>query len=293
MIEKVQSASSAIQAHHIESILTVLVYIEAHLDEPLSLQKLAKIAHISPYYFHRLFHAYLSKPPREYIKHTRFTQSAKRLQYSHMSITDIAFAMGYENASSFTRAFFQLTGKSPRIYRRETWHRLHLLNPSIVSHRIISQPTYLYREEQTVFFRRKMGDYQVTVIEGIRDCQREMTLRKTRFLTCYGVALDDPSTVLRAMCRFDICVSASASIQYKGHWGQRKLAGGKYAVFTHCGPFSELEERFTSLFYLWHTSCKEKLRFTGAFCEYVDLSLDISISPSTEVTAKYYVPLLE
>lgn len=291
--EKIHSASSVIQTHHIESILRVLIYIETHLDETLTLQKLAKIAHISPYYFHRLFHAYLSMPPREYIKHTRFIQSAKRLQYSHMSITDIAFAMGYEETSSFTRAFMQLAGKSPRTYRKEMWHQLHLLNQSLLSRKIIPRPTYQYHEEKTVLFRRKIGDYKVTVIGGIRELQQEMAVKKTPFLTCFGVALDDPLTIPRTMCRFDICVNASSSTQHNGHWGQRKLLGGKYAVFTHCGPFSELEEVFTSLFYLWHISEKEKIRFSGAFCEYVDLPFDTVISPRTIVTAKYYVPVLE
>ncbi len=290
---KIQSAFSIVLTHHTESILTVLGYIEANLDEPLFLSKLAKMAHISPYYFHRLFHAYLSMPPREYIKYARITKSANLLQYSHMSITDIAFAMGYEDASSFTRAFLQLIGKSPRIYRREVRHRLHLMNQSILSHKTIPTPEYLYREEKTVFFRRKMGDYKETVVECLQECQKEFALKKTQLLTCYGVALDDPMAIPRERCRFDICVVAPSSIRCEGHWGQRKLSGGKYARFTHRGPFFELEEVFTSLFHLWHTSCKEKLRFSGAFCEYVDLSMDAVISPSTEISAKYYIPVLE
>jgi DNA gyrase inhibitor GyrI len=133
----------------------------------------------------------------------------------------------------------------------------------------------------------------VSVIEGIQECQRQFFLRKTQFLTCYGMALDDPLTIARERCRFDICVIAPSLIQCKGHWGQKKILAGKYVVFTHRGPFFELEEVFTRLFYLWHTSSKEKLRFSGAYCEYADLSLDTTISPSSEVTAKYYVPLLE
>ena len=152
---KIQSAFSIVLAHHTESILTVLGYIEANLDEPLFLSKLAKMAHISPYYFHRLFHAYLSMPPREYIKYARLTKSANLLQYSHMSITDIAFAMGYEDASSFTRAFLQLIGKSPRIYRREVRHRLHLMNQSILSHKLSLRPNIFTEKRRRFFFVEK------------------------------------------------------------------------------------------------------------------------------------------
>lgn len=291
--EKIHLASSAVQTHHIESMLRVLIYIDLHLDEKLSLQKLSTIANISPYYFHRLFHTYLSMPPGEYIKYTRLTAAAKRLQYSRMSITDIAFAVGYEDTSSFTRAFLQLAGKSPRIYRKEVWDWIQQQNQSIVSDKIRTQPSYVYQEEKIVFFRRKIGDYKKTVIEGIQEWQQDMMIRKIPCLRCFGIALDDPLAISRTSCRFDICVNASASMQDKGYWGKRKLLAGKYAVFIHRGSIFELEEVFTKLFYLWHTNCKDKLRFSGAFCEYSDLPLDAMVSSNTVVTAKYYVPLLE
>lgn len=279
--------------HHVETMLTVLGYIEENLDKRLLLSKLAKIAHISPYYFHRLFHAHLSISPRKYIQYARLIKSAKLLRYSDLSITDIAFNLGYEEASSFTRAFQQSTGKSPRTYRRETQQRLQLINQSILSPKVAFKPEYVYREEQTVYFRRKLGDYQVTVLEGLRECQNEFCLKKAEFLICYGIALDDPLTIPREECRFDICVMPSSVIKYRGLWGQRKLQGGKYALFIHRGPFFELEKTFTNLFYLWHSSSKDKLRFSGAFCEYLDLPTKTAISANTTVTAKYHVPLLE
>lgn len=58
-------------AYHIACILKVLVYIESHLDEELSLEKMSKIANISPFYFHRLFRAYVGEPLAGHVKRLR------------------------------------------------------------------------------------------------------------------------------------------------------------------------------------------------------------------------------
>ncbi len=277
------SRKTLIPAHHAKSILGVLVYIDEHIEEPMPLSKLAKIARISPYYFHRLFKAYMSMAPREYIKRIRLMQSAKRLHYSQIPITEIAFEMGYENPSSFTRAFLQLGKKSPRIYRKEKQE--HLLQMEVLEKSL--QPEYLVRKEETVLFLRKTGDFRVTVIEGIEECRRLFKGRQR----CYGMALDDPFILPRKECRFDLCIADSSSIPHSGHWGQKHLLGGKYAVFSHCGPFFTLENTFTHCFFHWHRN--EKLRFTGAFCEYVNVIEADVFTERTQVYAKYYVPLID
>jgi AraC family transcriptional regulator len=270
------------QAYHVKAILEVLVHIEAHIDESLLLSDLAKIAHISPYYFLRLFKAYLSMTPRAYIKQIRFVQSAKRLQYSQIPITEIAFSMGYEDLSSFTRAFLQSAKKSPSAYRKERQAQLLHLQAQEES----LKPEYLYREEETVRFLRKTGDYRETVIEGINECCQLFRGMQR----CYGMALDDPLTISRKNCRFDVCVLNTPHAPNQGYWGQKKIPGGRYLVFTHCGPFLTLEETFTRCFYLWHQ--KEKLRFSSSFCEYIDLPEINEFNANTRITAKYYVPLI-
>jgi hypothetical protein len=45
---------------------------------------------------------------------------------------------------------------------------------------------------------------------------------------------------------------------------------------------------FTRYFYLWHS--REKLRFSGSFCEYIDLPYELNLH--TPITAKYYIPIM-
>lgn len=69
-------------SYHMGCILKVLIYIDENLREPLALKKLAKIAHISPCYFHRLFTVYMGESLADYIKRLRLERAAEKLQYS-------------------------------------------------------------------------------------------------------------------------------------------------------------------------------------------------------------------
>src|SRR5436305_15102724 len=99
-------------------ILGALIYIEEHINETLELDVLAKIARISPYYFHRLFRVYINETVADYVKRLRLQRAAGALQYSNSPITEIALNIGYETPSSFTKVFNQVMGQSPRLYRK-------------------------------------------------------------------------------------------------------------------------------------------------------------------------------
>lgn len=270
-----------IKPYHIKSILNVLVYIETHLDESLTLSKLAAIACISPHYFHRLFKTYLSMTLKEYIERTRVAQSTASLCYSQIPVRDIAFAMGYEESSSFTKAFVKRLGVSPRNYRKEKQTQL-----LPYTKRLSNQgPEYVLRDEEQVAFIRKIGDYRKTVFEGIQECRALFKGSKT----CYGMALDDPFTISREECRFDLCVTKPDFLPQK--WGKKILTKGKYAVFSLFAPFYALEEAFTHCFYQWHR--EKKIQIGGCFCEYTALFQLEKFTENTPLMAKYYVLLLE
>lgn len=272
-----------IKSYHIKAILAVLVYIETNVDQPLSLSKLASVAAISPCYFHRLFKAYLSMTPKEYIDRIRIASSTGRLCYSKIPIGDIAFAMGYEEPSSFTKAFVKYFKVSPRNYRKEKQKELLQFSnqPSIPA------PEYVYRQEEQVVFLRKVGDYRKTVYQGIEEC-RVLFKGSER---CYGIALDDPFTLSREECRFDLCVAKAPFLPQKGDWGKKVLTEGKYAVFTLFAPFCALEEAFTRCYKLWHRT--EKFLFGGCFCEYVALFQIEKFTENTPLLAKYHVRVEE
>ena len=69
-------------------------YIHNHIDQPLSLQKMAGIACFSPFHFHRVFTILTGETPTDYIKRTK-----------ELSATEIAALCGFSSLSLLSRNF--------------------------------------------------------------------------------------------------------------------------------------------------------------------------------------------
>src|SRR5262245_8168875 len=101
-----------------ERILRVLVHIQCHLDHALDLEKLAAIAHFSPYHFHRVFRGMVGEPVKEHVRRLRLERAAGQLKATDRAVTQIAFDAGYETHEAFTRAFRATFEESPIEFRR-------------------------------------------------------------------------------------------------------------------------------------------------------------------------------
>src|SRR5438067_4236130 len=108
---------SETQQTYQERILKVLVHIQNHLDETLSLEELAAVAHFSPYHFHRIFRGMVGESLMEHVRRLRLERAAHRLKFTDFPVTRIAFETGYETHEAFTRAFRALFAESPSGFR--------------------------------------------------------------------------------------------------------------------------------------------------------------------------------
>jgi AraC family transcriptional regulator len=93
-------------------------YIEAHLAERISLAELAAIVRLSPYHFARTFKRTFGMPPHRYHLARRVERAKILLAQPTSSITEIAYGLGFGEASSFSRIFRQFAGRTPSSYRR-------------------------------------------------------------------------------------------------------------------------------------------------------------------------------
>jgi AraC family transcriptional regulator len=94
-------------------------YIEANLHQDISLAELAAIARLSPYHFCRAFKETVGEPPHRYQMSRRIEQAKTLLAKRSLSVSDVAATVGYGSLSRFSALFRQVTGHSPRDYRRQ------------------------------------------------------------------------------------------------------------------------------------------------------------------------------
>lgn len=93
-------------------------YIDAHLDEPIALATLARLARLSSCYFCRAFKQSFGAPPHRYHTHRRIERAKAMLATRAHSVTEIGLTLGYSETSSFTTAFRKATGLTPSAYQR-------------------------------------------------------------------------------------------------------------------------------------------------------------------------------
>lgn len=92
-------------------------YIQAHLDEKLSLETIATQLNMSVYYFCELFTQSMGIPPYKYVLQQRVERAKQLLKQSEKSLTEIAFECGFAHQSHLNRHFRKLTGVTPKRYR--------------------------------------------------------------------------------------------------------------------------------------------------------------------------------
>jgi AraC family transcriptional regulator len=94
----------------------VIDYIHEYLDRDLTLMKLAAIAHMSPSYFSRLFKQSTGLSPHQYVIRCRIDRAKQLLLQRKVSITEIAYHLGFTHQSHFSHHFKRLVGSSPKAF---------------------------------------------------------------------------------------------------------------------------------------------------------------------------------
>ncbi len=92
-------------------------FIEQHLDEPVTLGRLAKVFHQSPFHLQRRFKAALEVTPREYAETCRLRQLKRNLQAGD-NVTRAMYDAGYGSSSRLYEKTASQLGMTPDKYRR-------------------------------------------------------------------------------------------------------------------------------------------------------------------------------
>lgn len=104
--------------NNITVVRNVVDYIETHIDEDLSLDKISNALHYSKFYLIRIFHQETTCTIYKYIKGRRLTLAAQKLVETEKPIIDIAYEAHYNSQQAFTLAFHNLYQCAPKTYRK-------------------------------------------------------------------------------------------------------------------------------------------------------------------------------
>ena len=97
----------------------ILNYCMSHFSERLRLEDVAQALHINKYYISHLFGQKLSMGFGDYVRTLRVAQACRLLEKQSMSITDVAYGVGFSSTRTFNRAFIKYVGMTPREYQKK------------------------------------------------------------------------------------------------------------------------------------------------------------------------------
>lgn len=101
------------------ALRNMVKYIRLHYQEQITLTELAAAGMVSKSLCNAIFRERMQITPIGYLVKYRIDKSIELLRTTGMSITDIAFAVGFNGQSYFSEIFHRHMGISPKAYRRE------------------------------------------------------------------------------------------------------------------------------------------------------------------------------
>ena len=143
-------------------------YIEAHLEQEITLSHLAKESLYSPWYSRRLFQTYTGSTPAEYIRRLRLSKSARRLKNERCRVIDAALDLGFGSVDGYQRAFYKEFGCNPGEYAKHPVP-ITLFLPYGVKFRALRKDVLDIEKLQSVFIQvLQKPDRKVIVKRGIQ-----------------------------------------------------------------------------------------------------------------------------
>lgn len=100
------------------NLIKIINYCQENFESDISIDKIAEEFDLSPGYISHIFSIRLKINFRLFINSLRIEKAKELINEGDMNITEIAFAVGFASLRTFNRAFYQLTQKTPREYKK-------------------------------------------------------------------------------------------------------------------------------------------------------------------------------
>lgn len=92
-------------------------FIAGQLGEPLSLDQVARAAHISAFYFCKAFKAAVGVTLTDYIARARVEKVKQLVLNPHVRVSEAVYEAGFQSLSQFNRVFRRIVAEPPTVYR--------------------------------------------------------------------------------------------------------------------------------------------------------------------------------
>jgi AraC family transcriptional regulator len=268
----------------------VFRWLADHLDDTLDLTRLADVACLSPYHFHRVYRAMQGETAADTVRRLRLHRAAVELITGELPIARVARRAGYGSQEAFTRAFKAAYGVPPARYRAS-----FVPMPSARGQEDAMETTITYEAtiRQTAPIRVAALPHRGAYMNIGSTFERLLALAAGQGLLrgdvrTFGVYYDDPAATPVSALRADACLALPEGCTPGGELQARVIRGGRYAVVLHVGPYAELERPYRWLYGTWLAESGEEPDNAPTVEEYLN---DARTVPAPELRTEIWLPI--
>jgi len=262
------------------------------------LRALARVAHFSPFHFHRVFFSWTGETLGDYLRRRRLEIAAIRLVgQPKLSILSVAVSVGFGSTEAFARAFKARFGCTASTWRTSIAQQRNsdqrLRNPgqpggASGSNNDSTVPTggamkvkLIERKPVRVTYLRHVGPYGRPLAEfWQRTVYPWMMANDQLGQPRYGISLDDPMITAADKCRYDAAVEVRGLITVPGISQTTTIPGGKYAITAFRGTVDQIPGVWDAMLREWLPNSGMQLD-ARPFLEYYPT--DATFDPKTGV----------
>lgn len=95
-----------------------LALIHHRAEEPWTVSSLAREIHLSRSVFSERFSRLVGLPPMQYVTQWRMHLASSWIREDHLSVSEVAYRLGYSSEAAFSRAFKRHLQVPPGVLRR-------------------------------------------------------------------------------------------------------------------------------------------------------------------------------
>lgn len=242
----------------------VVDYIEAHLTDDLSPERVAAFAGVSGYHLSQVFYFLAGMTLSEYIKNRRLSAAGQELLRGG-KVTDVAFKYGYQSVDGFTRAFKKWSGILPSDVHKTGVSKLF---PKISFVITVKGGTAMeFRlEEKPAFYLAGVSGRVPMQFEGVNqeivklaqsiteEQRREMhALQNIAPYEIVNASWDADAGFLKEEGELTHLIGVlTTSSEISGRLDKVPVAAGTWAVFPNEGPFpATLQQTMAKIYAEW------------------------------------------
>lgn len=256
-----------------QRILTVMQFIDDHLDQDLSVDRLAEVALISKFHFHRIFKGTIGETLNAYVVRRRLERAAKLIKYnSELSVTDVCFQVGFNSPEHFSRCFKEKFGVTANAYRNSdpadpdslknskiyqelaegSFYHIHLESRSMPRNDFKVQVRSL-PEYNVAFVSDVFGDDGMNLVNAylhLMEWANEHGFFNKDSIRL-AVSRDDIEITPADQYRMEYCISVPEGTKGTGRVGVRSTHGGLYALIHVQGDIHLVAQAWDFMYKHW------------------------------------------